>query len=61
MITTCPKCGTKYDIPECAVVSAAARINGKRSTISSERARELQARSAEARRAKRDAKQGKGE
>jgi len=51
----CPHC--HKDIRESMIVSAAGRINAKRRAhITSEQARAMQARSAAARRAKRDAK-----
>jgi len=57
MKTTCPKCKTTYDIPERAVLQGHARIIAKRrkkagNQITSQQARELQAKSAEARRAR---------
>ena len=63
MKTTCPKCKTTYDIREAVVLKGAAAIIAKRrrkagNQITSEQARELQAKSAEARRANQEARQG---
>lgn len=63
MKTICPKCKAVYDIREAVVLKAAGKIIAKRrrkagNQITSEQARELQAKSAEARRANREARQG---